>query len=341
MAWPLIGSFTKVQELDMQHVKLFCRLLCEWSRLLLETRRWPDDQLFIRAAYRAYLKREPDEAGLRCYLQLLQFKNIDRLGVLRSMVQSIEFRQLRGLPIHYLDALHLGRIVMVKHFLPPAQVILDLGGAASGTPYGSLLAMGYPHHPHEIIIVDLPPAQRCKGSDSPWPLQTFLTADGVSVRYLYRSMTDLSPISNGSIDLVWSGESIEHVTEEEADTVCREAYRVLRPGGYFCLDTPNAALTRLQSPDALIHPEHKKEYYVWELRTKLVQWGFEVLEARGICPMPDSLQKGIFRNEEILRNIGLSDAPEQGYLFYLKAIKPAPENVSPISTVGVEKVVIN
>lgn len=120
-----------------------------------------------------------------------------------------------------------------------------------------------------------------------------------------------------------SGESIEHITEEEADSVCRAVYRVLRPGGYFCLDTPNAALTRLQSPDKMIHPEHKKEYYVHELRSKLERWGFEIIDVKAICPMPASLQSGVFDYGEAIRNIGLSDNSQEGYLFYLKARKPA------------------
>lgn len=307
--------------------KLRRRLTLEWLRLLLLSRRLPDDRLFLHAAYRTYLKREPDEAGLRYYEQAIRLKSISKEDVLRSMVQSLEFRTLHGLPVHYLDALHQARIILVKYFLPPAELILDLGGALGSSLEGPLIAMGYSHKVREITIVDLPPEERFEssgaaargGAGSP---PQFVTRDGVVIRGLYRSMVDLSPIADASIDMVWSGESIEHVTEEEADIVCQESFRVLRPGGYFCLDTPNAAVTRLQCPDEMIHPEHKKEYRAEELRAKLEKWGFEVVDAKAVCPMPESVRTGKFDSDEIIRNMMITDNAEDGYLFYLKAVKP-------------------
>ncbi len=175
--------------------------------------------------------------------------------------------------------------------------------------------MGYPHHPREIVIVELPPTSPNER------YTTWLTPDGILIRYHYGSMTDLSWLPDNSVDLVWAGQSIEHVTEEEAEITVRQVFRILRPNGYFCLDTPNAALTRLQSPDRLIHPEHKKEYYVSELKSLLESIGFEIVEAKGICPMPNSLRTGIFDPKEIVHNITLSDEPEYSYLFFLKGVK--------------------
>ncbi len=96
----------------------------------------------------------------------------------------------------------------------------------------------------------------------------------------------------------------------------------MRPGGYFCLDTPNAALTRLQSPYRLIHPEHQKEYTFYEMLGMLERAGFEIIGALGICPMPESLKRGLFDFKELTRNVALNERPEEGYLFFLKAIKP-------------------
>lgn len=299
----------------MPHSEFPGRLLLKGGRLLLETRKLPDE-LFLRASYRTLLKREPDELGFNHYLQALRSQGVKRWRVVGSIIRSHEFRQ--G---NILEALHRARIKVVSTCLPSARVVVDLGGAANGRPEGALLFMGYPYRPAEITIVDLPPSERFGWTD-PEPSQDLVTTTGVLVRYLYGSMVDLSLISDTSVDLVWCGESIEHVTEEEVDAVCREVYRVLKPGGYFCLDTPNAALTRLQSPDVLIHPEHKKEYHVAELRAKLAAVGLEVLEAKGICPMPESLQEGVFKDEELALNVALSGVPEEGYLFYLKAVRP-------------------
>jgi SAM-dependent methyltransferase len=308
----------------MVHFKVFGRFLLEYGGLALKTRRLPSNTLFLQAAYRTFLKREIDDEGLNYYLHALQRKSITRQAVLTSIIQSSEFKRVHGFPIHPADAVHQSRMMLFQQYLPPAQVIVDLGGAAHDHPEGALLAMGYPHRPHEIIIVDLPPADRIDGAERAELSQEMVTEDGIRVSYLYRSMADLSPIADQSVDLVVSGESIEHVSESDVDLVCQEVYRILKPGEYFCLDTPNAALTRLQSPNELIHPEHKKEYYVHELKDKLEHWGFKIVEAKGICPMPQSLQSGVFDFAEMIRNIGLSENPEEGYLFYLKAIKPAP-----------------
>jgi SAM-dependent methyltransferase len=307
----------------MAHVQVFGRFLLEWGYQVLRGRRWPDDQAFLSSAYRTFLEREPDDDGRQYYLEALRRKSLSRWGVLRSITQSSEYKQRYGLAVSYLDAQHQARMMLVRRCLPAAQVIVDLGGAASGRPEGALLAMGYPHHPREIWIVDLPPLQRLGGGGRAEPGERLSTADGIQVSYFYGSMTDLSPFADESADLVWSGESIEHVTESEADTVCHEVYRVLKPGGHFCLDTPNASLTRLQSPDALIHPEHKKEYQVHELCEKLARWGFQVEETQGICPIPHSAGSGVFDYEELVRNVGLSDDPEISYMFYVRAVKPS------------------
>ena len=304
------------------HITALGRFLLELARLALKARQWPDDRLFLRAVYRAYLKREPDENGQEYYLTAMQRGSMNWRSVLGSIRQSSEFMQIHRLPIHPLHALHQTRMMLVRSCLPDATMVVDLGGAAVDHPEGALLAMGYPHRPHKIYVVDLPPAQRLEGPKDAETIQEHTTPDGVQIHYIYQSMADPLPIEDESIDLVWSGESIEHITESEVDVVCQEIRRILKPGGWFCLDTPNASLTRIQSPDALIHPEHKKEYYLHELVAKLEQHSFAVVETRGMCPMPKSLQSGTYSHKELTSNICLSDAPEECYMFFIKAVKP-------------------
>ncbi len=306
----------------MAHIKVSARFLYEYTRLVLTRRQLPDDGIFIRAAYRAFLNREPEPKGFEYHRRELQRGSITKMGFLRSLVNSNEFRQFYGLPISPSDAIHQSRMLLFQQHLPPARRIVDLGGAAENHPQGALLAMGYPHHPDTVIIIDLPPTDRMADIQTVEHAQQFTTRDGIRVHYFYRSMSDLAIIRDASIDLVVSGESIEHISEADADITCQEVYRMLKPGGVFCLDTPNAALTRLQSPDELIHPEHKKEYYVHELVAKVQHQGFEVVETKGICPMPQSVASGVFNYRELVQNIGLSDQPEQSYLFFVKAVKP-------------------
>lgn len=300
------------EAMKVVYFRVLMRLCLELGKLLVRNRQWPDDHLFLWAVYKACLKREPDADGKEFYLNALRSRRMSRLDVVKSVISSYEFRQVYRLSTHPLDAIHQARMMLVQQCLPPAQVIVDLGGAAPGHPEGALLLMGYPHQPKLIIIVDVILPEN----------KSWITSDGICIRYYKGSMVDIRWIESDSVDLVWAGESIEHITEDEFAIVCKEVFRILKPNGSFCLDTPNAALTRLQSPDRLIHPEHKREYYVHEVENLLKRSGFIVVEAKGICPMPSSLQRGVFDPEELVRNIRLSEYPEEGYLFYLRAIKP-------------------
>ena len=301
-----------------------CRVL---SVILgLASLRMPDDEQFVRAAYLTLLRRRPDREGMTVHLRSLRRGEMTRSELFASFLRSPEYRQRLGLPPVYLsidERLHAARTQLVRECLPPAQRIVDLGGAAAHSDAGALLAMGYPHRPLEVIIVDLPHDQRLPGQESFEPSSQVRTESGTLVRYLYGSMADLSSIADGEVDLVFSGESIEHISEEDGDTVCREAFRVLRPGGYFCLDTPNAIVARIRSPEGPIHEEHQKEYRPAELREKVERWGFHTVEMKAICPMPETVRSGTFLPDEIERYMGLGDDPDVGYLFFVKAVKPA------------------
>jgi SAM-dependent methyltransferase len=294
---------------------LLARLAWETGRLAAAARRLPDDALLVRASYRAFLGREPDPAGAAYLLAGRASGQLPRRGIVLGVLRSLEFALRRSLPIPPGEALHRARLLLIQQRLPRGEVVVDLGGAAPEHPQRSaLLLMGYPHRPRHVIVVDLALAPADAGEAT--------TPEGIRVTRLRRSMAEPLPLADASVDLVVAGETIEHVTAEEAARLCREARRVLKPGGSFCLDTPNAALTRLESPDALIHPDHEVEYRVGELRAVLEAAGLRVVEALGLCPMPESLRAGHFDHRELVAGIGLGDDPESGYLFYLRAVRP-------------------
>lgn len=303
-------------------LRLYASVLARYLRAA-NRRAWPlDARAFLTAAFGVLLGREVGEAGLQTYLERLATGAITPLRLLDEIVDSAEFKQRHNLPILPLVAIHQARMLLFQTRLPPAKEIVDLGGAAHNDPRGALLMMGYPHVPERITILDLPPPDRIGGVFAAEDAQHHHTPDGTTIRYLYRSMAELDPIPDSSVDLVVSGESIEHISEADAERVCNEAFRILRPGGFFCLDTPNAHLTRLQMPDAFIHPEHQKEYYPDEIRVKLERRGFEIVEAAAVVPMPESLRSRSFDLSEMTRNIRLSDNPDEGYMFFFKARKP-------------------
>lgn len=272
---------------------------------------------FVVLAFLMILNRLPDESGIQYYRERLDGQLFNRQQFIHLLFESPEYLA-RDEP-KFPDRLHEARQEFIKT-LPRAECIVDLGGACATVPEGALYTHGYPHRARRLIIVDLPldtrmiiPRDFREGK--------IVRDDGV-IEYVHSSMTDLSVIEDGIADMVFAGESIEHVTQEEAVSAIAEARRVLKPGGYFCLDTPNSKLTRIHSPDQYIHPEHKLEYTPDELTGMLRDGGFVVIETGGICPMPESAETGVFDPAEAFRTPLLSDDADSSYCFYVKCQKP-------------------
>lgn len=254
-------------------------------------------------------------------------KLIDKRGLNRWAFPFSFFRlpakiENRLFKMSALSAHHSARVKLVLEHLPPADDILDLGGAADKHPEGALLSMGYPHVPKHLCIVDLPFEQRIYTK----PIvdaKSHRTKGGTDVTYVYTSMSDLSPFPDRKFDLVWSGQSIEHVSEVEGEKILEEVFRVLKPGGCFCLDTPNRGVTRLISGDhGFIHPEHKIEYRPSELVEKLKGAGFEIEAVKAVTPLPISRRLGRFCKLEAIEEIDVSGDYDSGFSFFVKCRKP-------------------
>jgi SAM-dependent methyltransferase len=219
----------------------------------------PDD--LIDLAYKGVLGRGADPAGLATWRERLA--RVGPEAMIQSLVNSAEFQRrflhrrvqeggldaakaICGLLVHFQIAkvLHPARLDLVRNVVPAGERVLDLGGA-SGKPQGALLEMGYRHARH-LTIIDLPLDTRMKAGPD---VRTSLTHEGTEVRYEYHSMADLSRYPSESFDLVWSGQTFEHITEQEGADLFPQVRRVLRRGGIFALDTPNRTITRLTVGD--------------------------------------------------------------------------------------------
>ena len=140
----------------------------------------------------------------------------------------------------------------------------------------------------------------------------------------YTDMTTLEGIDDESVDFVWSGQSIEHVPLEAGERMCREAFRVLRKGGAFCLDTPNRRLTEIHTATVgggFIHPEHYIEYHSEQLLQILKATGFTIKNSYGICEMPETLLTGEFHYEDFMFGRQITDTVSDGYIQFFHCVK--------------------
>lgn len=124
----------------------------------------------------------------------------------------------------------------------------------------------------EIVGIDIDPYKIKKAKD-----RGILTILG--------SALDL-PFKNNSFDLVTSLHVIEHIKHEQVTTFISEILRVLKPGGFFIIITPNRRrltsavniLLRLVSNKCYpMNPDHKFEYTIEDLKKLFLNNNIKVL----------------------------------------------------------------
>jgi SAM-dependent methyltransferase len=272
----------------------------------------------VRMAFNVVLDREPDGEGGADYTRKLASGELSRHGVAEALAHSEEFR--RRVPIgNVLLSMHVSRSAFVAG-LPPAARILDLGGTHQGFADGALVHLGYPYPFEKLVVVDLPIEERdeiYQGGSAGEPVVSELGP----VEFAFHSMVDLDRYEDASFDLVYSGQSIEHVSEADGDRVVREAFRVLTPGGWLCLDTPNGPVWRLRSAAPMNH-DHKIEYAAGDLVDKIERAGFSVTECKGLNLMRRGVETGSFDEAEASAHPGVYAAAADCLLLAVVAQKP-------------------
>jgi ubiquinone/menaquinone biosynthesis C-methylase UbiE len=275
---------------------------------------WPKRQKIIRSTYLIFGKTLSKAKVRAVDRGFPNFANsYDLAYAILLSNDGLARLQSSAMDLH-LFLIHNARLKLVRYILPPGQIILDLGGANS-----PLHKMGYSHNYSKIIMIDLPTEERHKD------FQVEVDDGGGKIFIRYEDMTDLKGIESNSVNLVWSGQSIEHVTLENGIRMCKEAFRVLEPGGYFCLDTPNRLITKLHTAavgGGFIHPDHKIEYTPYELREMLVASGFIISEEWGVCEMPLTVKNKSFTYDDFVVGSAISKNINDSYIQFFACMKP-------------------
>jgi SAM-dependent methyltransferase len=167
------------------------------------------------------------------------------------------------LPTDFNDLIHHLRGVELARLPKGAKVVLS--GGCPNAAYFEWFADRYPTAIDRHLAIEL-------FRDPPTDLPD-------NAEYVRGNLGDLGPIPDGSVDLVFAGQVVEHLWADDLAGFLHHAHRVLEPGGRIVIDSPNRAVTMATGWHM---PEHSLEFTPAEARELLGLAGFEVDEMRGL-----------------------------------------------------------
>jgi len=271
-----------------------------------------DDEAFVRMAYQVLLQRRPDEGGVASWTEFLAQGNW-RKRLVQAMVGGEEFATLGTESLR--TRLHWCRMTWISS-LPEAATVLDIGGSSPTHPEGAMFQMGWERAPELMTIVDRPPDDQYHGRPRYSQDAPFRTEWGGEVRYVHAAAEDLvtsGVLDDQRFDAIFMGQVIEHLEPSAIPSVLEWIRDRLAPGGWFALDTPNRAVTVLQSPAAFTDPDHTWEFRASELAALLLDAGFSIESQAGLMPMPRSVERGVWDPEETYSLPMVTHDPSTGY----------------------------
>ena len=162
------------------------------------------------------------------------------------------------------------------------------------------------------------------------------------VTWIENSVADMHGVPTGSIDMLFSGQNIEHLYRDDFEGFLREANRVVAPEGYLCMDSPNRAVTQELG---YVQPQHVLELTVDEACEIVAAAGFTVENTYGIWSCGSD--KGRYRSvtdfanaEEVAeRCAAAQNDPSRSFIWWIVARKTGP--VRDDLTAVVERIMAN
>lgn len=146
------------------------------------------------------------------------------------------------------------------------------------------------------------------------------------VEWVTSSVADMPEVADGSVDLLFSGQNVEHLFGDDCCGFLLESARVVRPGGHLVMDSPNREIATLLNWSM---NEHTVEFTPGEAVELVELAGFDVESLRGLwlCRDPasgavmplDPFEAGA-GGEEIVRRVQLAPRfPEHSFVWWLEA----------------------
>ncbi len=117
---------------------------------------------------------------------------------------------------------------------------------------------------------------------------------GENVKKINSPAWDLSLVQDGSVDVVFASNLLEHLADDELQKTMKEITRVLKPKGKLILMQPNYRLSKKHYFD---DPTHKKIFDDISLRDFLLLHGFKIL-----LKMPRFLPLSMRSNSSLVPN---------------------------------------
>lgn len=165
--------------------------------------------------------------------------------------------------------------------MPPNTRVLELGA----TPY-FMTALLMHHFPYQLELANEPVRMKYDGGT----IRLVNRKQGLDYKFEYKGFnieTDRFPYEDGSFNIVLYCEMIEHLMHDPSHSLY-EIHRVLKPGGYLVLSTPNpfryTNYLRFLTGKNIYPPfsgygpysRHNREFSAAELRLLLRQCNFEI-----------------------------------------------------------------
>ena len=94
-----------------------------------------------------------------------------------------------------------------------------------------------------------------------------------NVEWVAASASSMPQVKDNSVDVLFSGQNIEHLSADDLYNFLLEAHRVIKSGGKLVIDSPNRLVTQ---QTGWRHPEHTIEFSPSEARALVEAAGFMV-----------------------------------------------------------------